>query len=74
MKTRRSWRNQNKLFKDLFKPAEAKPPAPVDAVERLQIILADPFLNKRVRADYQRQLDAELLRRKVAKILEKDNA
>lgn len=59
MRTRNSWRNQDILFRALFKPADP-PPAPrrepVPTVDSIQARLAEPFLSRRERMRLTREL------------------
>lgn len=71
MRTRRSPRNQDRLFKALFKPPdEPKPQA--DEVERLQELLNTPgrILNRRTRGQLERDLKSALHKRAVKRALE----
>jgi len=53
MKTRRSWRNQDILFRQLFKPPAAAPvPIRPKTDEEIDAI---PFLSKRTRAAMKRE-------------------
>lgn len=57
MRTRRSWRNQDRLFAALFKPPEAPRPAGApDTVAALERELAAPLLGRRMRADLEKRL------------------
>ena len=54
MKTRRSWRNQNRLWKYLGGPAP--PPIAHDAITAAEAALKIPTLNRRTRRMFERDL------------------
>lgn len=57
MNTRRSWRNQNRLFRDLFEPPAAPPASKVELLERaLSKAKADPFAGRRTVQGLEREL------------------
>lgn len=61
MRTRTSWRNQDKLFKDLFAPKDA-PVRTAPTVESISRMLETPFLSKASRSMLQRDLERARVR------------
>jgi len=59
MRTRRSPRNQDILFRALFKPPSAKVAEPTDRVSVLKEQLSYPFMSSRTRAMLLRDLARE---------------
>lgn len=54
MRTRRSPRNQDRLFSILFKPSPEPVPAPISALVSAQKALALGYLSPRTRKHYER--------------------
>lgn len=71
MKTRRSWRNQNRLWRELGGPLPDKQ-KPVDSVVIAQRMISDPFTSPRDKRHYRRILDKEAERQRVKKIIEEE--
>ena len=58
MRTRRSWRNQERLWRALGGQPEAAPKT--NPIESLQTAISSPFCNKRTRSMLERDLKREL--------------
>ncbi len=75
MRTRRSPRNQDILFRSLFKPEPVKQQPQIDPIERMKKHLQCPFLSKTSRSMFQRELANLEARQRVREIImsEKEN-
>lgn len=61
MRTRRSWRNQNRLWEYLGylgdEPAKPRKLSVEERIANLRTFIADPFTSKRARANAEREIE-----------------
>ena len=69
MRTRRSPRNQDILFRSLFKPEPVAHQPHIDPIERIKKHLQSPFLSKTSRSMFQRELSKLEARQRVREII-----